>query len=114
MSPSPPADRGVLELILTDRTFGTEELSSYSSFARRAETPPALFMHPEDAEKMGLQDGCTVSLSLDGGEVSLGLCLSSRMSPGVVVMPRHHDLGWQKVRCMPWILSTDQVRRRQE
>ncbi|MEW6664376.1 MAG: NADH-quinone oxidoreductase subunit NuoG [Thermodesulfobacteriota bacterium] len=107
-----PDDRGGLELILADRTFGTEELSSYSSFTLAAETPPSLFMHPGDAARIGLEEGCTVSLALDNGEVSLGLCLSPRMSPGVIVMPRHHALGWQKVKRMPLILSEDRVRRR--
>jgi NADH-quinone oxidoreductase subunit G len=85
-----------MELLLVEMVYGTEELSTYSDSIRKMETTPWLWMHPKDAERLGLKGKDTIRLRLGGEEVSVGLCTVENMAPGVVVLPRHRQLEWQK------------------
>ncbi len=105
----PPA--GHLELLLVDWTFGTEELSSYSSHIRQAEKAPCLVMHLEDAANMGLANDDKATLHLDGGQLEVNVRVSSAMARGTLVLPRHHRLDWQKVRQYPIFLDPGQITR---
>jgi NADH-quinone oxidoreductase subunit G len=100
-----------LELVLTDRTFGTEELSAYSRFARQGETTPRLFLHPEDAARLGLEEGEKTALYLEGGEVVFELGIVPNMASGVIVVPRHRQLRWQKLKQWPTIVPDDRIRK---
>ncbi|HEY9073826.1 MAG TPA: molybdopterin-dependent oxidoreductase, partial [Desulfobaccales bacterium] len=90
---TPPPDR--LELLLTDLTFGTEELSCYSRPIQQVEEPPHLMMHPEDTAKLGLSAGDRVALRLPGGELPVAIQTAANMAPGVIVLPRHRQLNWR-------------------
>jgi len=81
-----------LELLLVDRTYGTEELSGYSRITLQGETPPRVHMHMEDAGRLGLSAGGQVSLELDGVSMGLELHVSDSMAAGVVVLPRQRQL----------------------
>ena len=81
-----------LELLLVDRTYGTEELSGYSRITQQVETPPQVHMHREDAGRLGLSAGGRVSLELDGVSMGLELHVSESMATGVVVLPRQRQL----------------------
>lgn len=100
-----------LQLLLVDWTFGTEELSSYSTFVQQAEKKPSLFMHAEDAPRLNLKSGDKVALSLDGGPVEVELCISEKMAPGVTVLPRHRQLSWQKVKDWPVMVPFERIKR---
>jgi len=102
---------GGLELVLTDWTFGTEELSSYSRFTREGETAPKLFMHPHDAGRLGLAEGDKAALDLDGGELVLQVGVAANMAPGTIVVPRHCRVTWQKLRQWPAILPDEHIHR---
>ncbi len=93
-----------LELLLTDWTFGTEELSSYSCPAGKGEAIPTLSMHPDDAARLNLADRDRVALDLDKGEAVLELCIRSNMAPGVVIPPRHRQVKWRKLKQWPVFL----------
>jgi NADH-quinone oxidoreductase subunit G len=100
---SPQTDGGEgsrkrFEVVLTDRTFGTEELSTYSRVAALGETPPRLFMHPDDATRLGLTAGDEVMLGKDGREVRLILEVATNMAAGTIVAPRHRHIPWQRLR----------------
>ena len=98
-----------LELLLVDWTFGTEELSGYSITIQQAEREPCLFIHAEDAAKIGLAIGDRVVLHLDGGELEVKLCVSLSMACGVLILPKHRQLVWQKVKRFPIIVSFSQI-----
>ncbi|MEJ2726592.1 MAG: molybdopterin-dependent oxidoreductase, partial [Deltaproteobacteria bacterium] len=100
-----------LELVLSDRTFGTEELSAYSRFARQGETPPRFFMHSDDAARLGLTEGEKTALYLERGEVVLELGIVSNMAAGVIVVPRHREVRWQKLEQCPAIVPDDRIRK---
>lgn len=85
------------ELLFVDWTFGTEELSSYSKYIHEAERAPGLIMHSEDASKLGLSEGCKVALHLPGGSLSVEMHSVDKMAPGVMLLPRHRQLAWQKL-----------------
>ena len=87
-----------LQLLLVDWTFGTEELSAYSSFVQQVEKKPCLFMHSKDATRSNLKDKDKIILAVDGGPVEVELCVAENMAPGVIVLPRHRQVAWQRLK----------------
>lgn len=116
MPPDTASDRGAADftLVLTDWTFGTEELSSRSPHLQQIEPLPTLGMHPGDAQRMGLQSGDQVALAFEGATIALALATDSRTAPGMLVMPRHHRLKWQVVGTGPVPVAADQIRKTQD
>ena len=100
-----------LELLLVDWTFGTEELSSYSKHIRQVEKEPRLFMHPKDALKTGLNDGDRVTLHVDGGPLEVNVSIVENMATGVMILPRHRQLIWQKFKTLPVRVPIDRIRK---
>ena len=69
------------------RLFGSEELSQRSEvFAQRA-APAEVVLHPEDAQKLGLQAGQSVTLQASGVGLTLPLRLSDTLTQGLVGLP---------------------------
>jgi NADH-quinone oxidoreductase subunit G len=100
-----------LQVLMVERVFGTEELSGYSAFTQQAETVPAAFLHPDDARRLGLSEGDRLSLTLEGGELVVGLCMAPTMAKGIVIIPRHRQLDWQKTSGWPVRLRDEQIRK---
>ena len=98
-----------LEVILTDWTFGTEELSSFSPPLRELESGPRVSMHTDDAARLGLNLGDGVRIRLDEGDVEVDVWIEKDMAPGVVVLPRHRLLEWQKIRRLPKFVRFDEI-----
>ena len=88
-----PAD--AITLLLVERTFGTEALSSHSTVLSEQADAPAARMHPEELQRLGLQAGGRIVLSTKKGSLELPLAADDRMAPGVLTIPRHHLLDWQ-------------------
>jgi NADH-quinone oxidoreductase subunit G len=105
----PPSDS--LDLLLVDRTFGTEELSGYSPYIRQVEKPPCLFMHPNDATKAGLKDRDRVALPLDGGPLEIEVSIAEDMAPGIMILPRHRQTEWQKVKGLQAKASLERIKK---
>jgi NADH-quinone oxidoreductase subunit G len=101
--------REALELILVEWTFGTEELSVHSPHLRKVERNPCLYMEDGDARKMGLNDGDKVLMKLDTGTVQVDLRVEANMASGVVVLPRHHLIEWQKLKAVPALVRPEQI-----
>ena len=100
-----------LDLLLTDWTFGTEELAAYSRYIHQVEKSPCLFIHPSDVLRAGVPDKEKCTLRLDGGSLDVELRVVENMAPGVIVMPRHRQLVWQKLKNWPVRLAIDQIRK---
>ncbi len=113
--PSEKARRGdgELELLVSEWTFGTEELSAYSKFIQQVEKEPCLFMNPEDASRTGMKDGEKVTLHLNRGPLVVELRLANNVAPGVVVLPKHRQLSWQKMERESVIISFDRIRKQE-
>jgi NADH-quinone oxidoreductase subunit G len=85
-----------MEILLVEKIYGTEELSTYSEPIRKMETTPQLWIQTEDAERFGLKSKDTLRLLLGSEEVSIEICVIENMAPGVIILPRHRQLEWQK------------------
>jgi NADH-quinone oxidoreductase subunit G len=100
-----------LELLLVDWTFGTEELSGYSHTIQQVEKAPCLFIHPKDASRVGLRDKDRVILQLDGGPLEIEVLIAENMASGVMVLPRHRQLGWQRLKIFPARIPFDRMKK---
>jgi NADH-quinone oxidoreductase subunit G len=100
-----------LELLLVDWTFGTEELSGYSNPIQQVEKAPYISLHPKDAMRASLRDRDRVTLQLDGGPLEIEVSLRENMASGVVVLPRHRKIQWQKIKDIPARVPIDRIRK---
>ena len=100
-----------LELLIASWTFGTEELSAYSKFIQQVEKEPCLFINPKDASRIGVKDKERITLSLDGGRLELELRIVDNMATGVIIVPRHRQLAWQKIEKWPVKVTVDQIKK---
>jgi NADH-quinone oxidoreductase subunit G len=102
------------QLLLTELTFGTEELSAYSECLIDLEGTPGIMMCQSDAQKMNLTDGDAVSIELDKGTIEANLHVVGNMATGILVIPRHKDLDWQKMDTRKKWIRRDQIRKRKD
>jgi NADH-quinone oxidoreductase subunit G len=98
-----------LQLLLVDWTFGTEELAACSSPVQQVEAAPCLFLHAADAADANLADGDQVTVHLDGGPLPVRLRVLPNMARGVLILPRHRQLAWQKLKQVPAVVSLRQI-----
>jgi len=61
--------------------------------------------------RAGVADKEKCTLRLDGGSLDVELRVVENMAPGVIVMPRHRQLVWQKLKNWPVRLAIDQIRK---
>jgi NADH-quinone oxidoreductase subunit G len=106
-----PSPADFLELLPADWTFGTEELSAYSDTIQQVEKAPHLFMHPKDAMRADLENKDRVILHLDGGPLEIEVTVAENMTPGIMVLPRHRQLEWQKLKTIPAGIPFDRIRK---
>jgi NADH-quinone oxidoreductase subunit G len=102
---------GRLELLVVDWTFGTEELSTYSKFIQQVGKEPCLLMNPKDASRVGIKDKERITLHLDSGRLEAELRIVGNMAPGVIVIPQHRQLAWQKIERWPVRVDVDQIKK---
>ena len=50
-----------------------------------------------------------ITLHLDRGRLEVELHIADNMAPGVIVMPRHRQLAWQKIEQWPVKVAADQI-----
>ena len=98
-----------MEVILTDWTFGTEELSSFSPPLRKLERSPYASIHTHDAAILGLGRGDKVKIELDEGDVEVDVCIQENMASGVIILPRHRLLEWQKIKSLPKFVRFEEI-----
>ncbi len=102
---------GQLELLLVDWMYGTEELSSHSDTLKSVVPEPKLLIHSADAAAAGLSHGDRVHLELDRGGLEIKLSVSGRMARGVLVLPRHKDIEWQKIGGFNAMVPLERIRK---
>jgi formate dehydrogenase alpha subunit len=77
------------QLVMGQVLFHSGKLTKRSSALMQMASDPSLLIHPDDANRLGLQEGDKVRLSSPGGEVKVGVKLSEKYPPGVVFYPEH-------------------------
>jgi NADH-quinone oxidoreductase subunit G len=108
---SPAREEG-FELLLTDWTFGTEELSSLSPCLIELEREPCLVMHVDDAKDLGCTDGDFVEITTELGSLQVMVALDQAMASGVLCLPRHPRLPWRIFKDMEIAIKKDQIKKR--
>ena len=93
-----------LQVIWTDRIFGSEPLSALAPALQEMQAAPFLLIGSEDAAAWQLRDGEQVATGSGEDRWVLTVRIVADMAPGIVVMPRLP--GWQ--RCG---LTGDRIRR---
>jgi NADH-quinone oxidoreductase subunit G len=98
-----------LEVILTDWTFGTEELSSFSPPLRELARSPCASVHTNDAARLGLGHGEKIKIELDEGDIEVDVWVEDNMAAGVIILPRHRLLDWQKIKSLPKFVRFEEI-----
>jgi NADH-quinone oxidoreductase subunit G len=95
LPPPAAAEMDEFEILLTERTFGTEELASYSACLETLEDEPFAGLHRTDAEPLGIRDGDRIAIRTANARVEVAASVFDNMAPGVLVLPRLQRLPWQ-------------------
>jgi NADH-quinone oxidoreductase subunit G len=95
LPPTTAAESDEFEIILAERTFGTEELSSYSACLEPLVEKPFASLRQEDAAALGISDGDRISFGTAKAAVELAVKVFDRIAPGVIMVPRLRGLPWQ-------------------
>ena len=85
-----------LKILTVDQTFGTEVLSAFSEASCKLEPLPFVIMHPEDAAEAKVAEAKKIAIQLPGGILEAELLKKRNMARGILVLPRHRQLPWQK------------------
>ena len=91
LDPAVPASEGPFQLISLKQHVKFLN-ANYAQFPAHLPQPaaPHLEVHPEDADRLGIDDGTTVRVHNDRGALTLPLARSDRLQPGLVAIP----FGW--------------------
>jgi NADH-quinone oxidoreductase subunit G len=95
LPPAATAASDEFEVILAERTFGTEELSSYSACLETLEDEPFAGLHRKDAEALGIRNGDRIAIRSGSATLELAAKVFDRMARRVLVVPRLRGLPWQ-------------------
>ena len=87
------AARWPLRLLTAPGYFQAHTAYAGVGFLRRREGAPGCILHPHEAARRGLDDGATVRLYNDRGEVGLVLKISDEIQPGIVLVPGQRPDG---------------------
>jgi len=87
-----------LRLVLTEATFGTEELSSHAEPLRTLAGPPRAYLQARDAASLDLHDDDLIAVEVNGEKVELQLRVADAVAAGHLVVPLHFALRQRELR----------------
>jgi len=90
----PPAAGKTFELVVRERTFGSEALSQRADCLRPLEKAPRILVHSDDAARLGIAAGDRVALTCAGGVIEGTADVRNTVAAGVVIVDRHRELNW--------------------
>ncbi len=93
---TPPAG-DELEVVFTDRTFGTEELSAASPCLGPLAADAQVQIHADDARALGIADGDRIAVGREPARFQASARVCDHMATGTLVVPRDRRLPWQKI-----------------
>ncbi len=79
---------GTLRLLPVESLFGSELLASLSAPLDPVRPEPRVLLHDDDARRLGLAAGDRARLTTSLGQVEVRVALTSRMAPGLALVPR--------------------------
>lgn len=83
------------EILTIASVFGDEPLSCYSPCLGDL-GEKQIWISCRDAENLKITQGDEIILDLPQAPLEFKACLTDRMAPGILVIPRRHDLFWQQ------------------
>jgi NADH-quinone oxidoreductase subunit G len=95
LPPATAAESDDFKIIVAERTFGTEELSSYSACLEPLVEKPFAGLRQEDAAALGISDGDRITVGTAKAAVEIAVKVFDRMAPGVIMVPRLRGLPGQ-------------------
>jgi NADH-quinone oxidoreductase subunit G len=93
-APEPPSGEGLV-ILLTETTFGSEELSREAACLETLEPAAGLTVHPAEAARLGAAPGDPVVIDPQGAALTVPLTVDAATARGVGVLPRHRGIAWQ-------------------
>ncbi len=93
-----PLKKGLFHLQVGQSLIHSGKMSTYADGLNVILSKEAVFIHPDDAEQIGIAEGESVELSCQGqGEtVRVPVVLSRRLSRGTLFFPEHFSLEIKK------------------
>ncbi len=85
--PEPPLEKSEIWLVPRAAIFGSEELSRLAPAIAEMTPPPALALHPDEAQARGLEEGDPIAVTAEGDRYLLELRLDARIARGVACAP---------------------------
>ena len=82
---------GTLTLVLGQSMYHSGKFSTRSIGLNEIQDSGMLSMNPEDAKRIGIEDGTSVRVSNDKGVATVSVKLVDRIPPGVAWFPEHFD-----------------------
>lgn len=92
----PPAEvprPGMVEILATQRLFGTEELAGYGTLAQDPQPLPEIYLHVDHAAELGAEDGDVVLVPFHTGLLRGVLRPRTDMARQTLVVPRRPGTG---------------------
>jgi NADH-quinone oxidoreductase subunit G len=77
-----------LRVLAMECLYGSEAIASFSPVLDPVRPEPHVWMHLDDASRLGLAAGETVRMTSDLGRTTATLRLSTAMAPGLLLVPR--------------------------
>jgi predicted molibdopterin-dependent oxidoreductase YjgC len=92
-SPAPGAGDGLRLLIGRSLYTSWEGATMRSPEADKLHREEAVWLHPQDAERLGVRAGDPVLLSAAGGELRIAARIDAGIAPGSAFVPQYYDGG---------------------
>lgn len=96
---SESGSNGAFHLQIGQILFHSGKMSTYASGLMTLFPKEAVLIHPDDAERLGLEEGEAVSLSMEGASsgVTVPVKLSKKLAKGTLFFPEHFGLEVKKL-----------------
>jgi predicted molibdopterin-dependent oxidoreductase YjgC len=87
---------GSFDLQMGQSLYHSGRLSTYASGLNTIVAKESVFIHPDDAEPLGISEGESVCLASGGESFEVKVVFSKRLSRGTLFFPEHFSLGIKK------------------
>jgi formate dehydrogenase alpha subunit len=97
--PATSASNGSFHLQVGQILFHSGKMSTYASGLTTLFPKEAVLIHPDDAERLGIEEGEAVALSMEGSSssVTVPVKFSKKLSLGTLFFPEHFGLEIKKL-----------------
>jgi NADH-quinone oxidoreductase subunit G len=102
-------EEGRCDVLVTGSTFGADRLANLGEPGQDLVPAPCVYIHPEEAEAKGFEEGRTMLIPLAQGVVRTVLRCRADMARNTVVLPKSPGSGWQFAGAMASTISMNRL-----